>query len=102
MGIEERFCFRLHKSGGNSVLAVCDAGLLGKSVMHGEIEFHVSPSFYGEERKGDEDILAEVREAGIVNVVGKDIVGLLVENGLVEEECILWMGDVPHVQIVTI
>jgi hypothetical protein len=96
------FFFRLHGAGGKSILAVCDTGLQGKTIKHNGIDFEVSSSFYGESRTSAEDILGKVREAGIVNVVGKGIVDLLVKNNLVDEECILWLGDTPHVQIVRI
>jgi hypothetical protein len=94
------FCFRLHNTGGKSIMAVCDVALLGKKIKFKNIDFDVSSSFYGDSRAGSDEILAKVREADIVNVVGKDIVELLVKNMLVDEKCVLRMGEVPHVQIV--
>ena len=86
------FCFKIHKASGKSILAVCDAGVIGRTIKFGKVDFHVSCAFYGSEKTGDEDIVARVRDA--------DIVRLLLKNGLVREESVLWMGDTPHVQIV--
>jgi len=97
-----RFCFRLHVCSGKRLLAVADSDLLGKTVKFGEVDFYVSKSFYGEDEAGPEKILEEIKGAGIVNVVGRRIVRLLVEKKMVSEDCILWMGKTPHVQILRI
>ncbi len=101
MGSEdEGFSCRMHFADGKLLLAVCDACLLGKKIKHKDIDFKVSDSFYGGGRPDVNELLEDIRRADIVNVVGKGIVELLVKKGLVDEECILWMGDTPHVQIV--
>ena len=41
--------YKIHTSCGNSVLAVCDKELLGKTLKRGAIEFTVSEKFYGKE-----------------------------------------------------
>jgi len=96
----EEFTCKMHNASGKSILAVCDVELLGKTIKYRGIDFAVSSSFYGNHRAGGQEILEKAREADMVNVVGKRIVELLAKNKLVDEEQILWMGDVPHVQIV--
>ena len=98
----EEFFFKLHSAKGQSILAICDADLQGKNLRHDGIDFLVSAPFYGESRVSAQDILAKVKEAEIINVVGKRIVDLLLKNSLVDEQCVLMLGDVPHVQIVRI
>jgi hypothetical protein len=103
MSIEKKiFCYRMHSTGGKTILAVCDAGLAGKTIKSKYLDFHVSEYFYGTEQACASEIIQKVKEAGIVNVVGKDIVQLLVGRKLVDEGCILWMGETPHVQIVQV
>jgi len=98
----KEFCFRLRKVGGRSLLAACDSEIVGKKIRYREICFHVSGSFYGNEKTGEKEMLEKVRQSDIVNVVGKRIVKLLVDNKLVNEDCVLWMGTTPHVQIVRV
>jgi len=98
----EEFSCKMHNASGKSILAVCDVELLGKTIKYRDIDFAVSSSFYGNRRAGGQEILEKARKAVIVNVVGKRIVELLVKNKLVDGGSVLWMGDVPHVQIVRI
>lgn len=99
---EAKFCCKAHIADGKNILAVCDAGILGKTIKFGDVDFNVSDSFYGGGHLGGKRILEKVRKADMVNAVGKEIVDLLVKNGMVDEQCILWMGEVPHVQIIRI
>jgi hypothetical protein len=101
-GNEARFCSKTHIAEGKAILAVCDTGLLGRTIKFRYVDFNVSDSFYGGGRSDGKKILQKVRKADMVNVVGKGIVDLLVRNGMVDRECVLWMGDVPHVQIIRI
>ena len=97
-----KFISKTHKAQGKTILAICDNGLLGKTFRFGKADFNVSESFYGGEKSGGEEILEKVGKADTVNVVGKEIVNLLIREGMVDEKCVLWMGDVPHVQIIRI
>lgn len=102
MDNEKAFFYKLHDAGGKSILAVCDKSLSGKTIKHDGIDFDVSESFYGKSPISAGEVIGKVKEAGIVNVVGKEIVELLKKNELVHDDCILWMGEVPQVQIVRI
>jgi len=98
--MEDRFCFRVHKAGGKCILAFCDSALSGKTLKLGSLDFPVSDTFYGKECCGAAEILVMLREADIVNAVGERSVELLVGNGFASRECVLMIGDVPHVQAI--
>lgn len=97
-----KFISKTHKAQGKTLLAICDNGILGKTFRFGKVDFNVSESFYGGEKSDGEEILEKVGKADMVNVVGKGIVDLLIRQGMVDEKCVLWMGEVPHVQIIRI
>ena len=82
------------------LVAVCDAEILGKTLKGGKAPFIVSERFY----KGVLCDLAEALEAmgkaTIVNMVGKKIVKAAIEKSLVQESAIIYLGDIPHAQIV--
>ncbi len=95
---EGLFCFRVHKAQGKCILAFCDSKLSGRTLKFRDIDFPVSDSFYGSECCGAAEILSMLRGADIVNAVGDRAVALLVEHGFASKECVLMLGDVPHVQ----
>jgi len=99
-GRRSTFSCRTHVADGKSILAVCDEGLLGKTVKFREVDFEISESFYGGDISDGRQVIEKVRRADMVNVVGREIVDLLVNEQEVDEGCVLWMGDVPHVQII--
>ncbi|MCW3990326.1 MAG: DUF424 family protein [Candidatus Bathyarchaeota archaeon] len=88
------------RQGRDTLVAVCDADILGKTLEGGRVPFTVSERFY----KGTLCDLAEALEAmgraSIVNMVGKRIVEAAIECNLVQEAGIIYLGDVPHAQIV--
>jgi hypothetical protein len=96
---KNNFCFRMHNAQGKYVLAACDPELIGKTLRYGEVDFPVDSSFYGEEEAGEEDILEMCERAHTANFVGKRIVSMLVERDVVDKDSVLWIEDVPHVQI---
>jgi hypothetical protein len=88
------------RQGRDVLIAVCDADILGKTLEGGRVPFKVSEQFY----KGTLCDLAEAIEAmgkaSIVNMVGKRIVEAAIECKLIQEAGIIYIGDVPHAQIV--
>ncbi|MBC8224787.1 DUF424 family protein [Candidatus Bathyarchaeota archaeon] len=88
------------RQGRDTLVAVCDAEILGKTLEGGRVPFTVSERFY----KGTLCDLAEALEAmgkaSIVNMVGKRIVAAAIEGNLVQEAGVIYIGDVPHAQMV--
>jgi len=93
------FNFREHKTANGIVLAVCDSELIDRTLKFGDVDFEVSSSFYGTEKAESGQILNLVERCHVANFVGRDIVSILKENGLIREESVLMIGDVPHVQL---
>ena len=88
------------RQGRDTLVAVCDADILGKTFEGGKVPFTVNERFY----KGTLCDLAEAIEAmgkaSIVNMVGKRIVEAAIECSLIQEAGVIYIGDVPHAQIV--
>jgi hypothetical protein len=97
--MKEEFCFREHRTGTATILAVCDAELVNSTLKFRDVDFEVSESFYGSEGAGRGQVLEMLERCHIANIVGKKAVELLVNEGRVDRECVLMIGDVPHVQI---
>jgi hypothetical protein len=88
------------RQGRDTILAVCDADILGKTLEGGRVPFMVSERFYKGALCDLAEALEAIRKASIVNMVGKRIVEAAIECNLVQEAGIIYLGDVPHAQIV--
>lgn len=96
------FYVKEHKSGAESVLAVCDNEVLGKTLEEGELCFTVSEGFYGGTLTKADDVVSRMREAANINLVGDRVVDLAIEHKLVSESNVLKIGGISHAMIVVI
>lgn len=91
---------RIHKKGGDILVAACDGELLGNVLREGELKLEVSPSFYEGEDASEELLLNRLNNSTMANLVGERTVGLAVKHKFIDEDCILYIGGVPHAQLV--
>lgn len=82
------------------VIAVCDSGLLGKKFEEGDLVLDVNEDFY-EGKKVSEDELKEIikemiEEDATFNIVGENSIKIAIECGLIDEDCILRIQNIPH------
>jgi hypothetical protein len=88
--------------GSCTLLATCDAELLGKTLKEGNITFHVHEKFYKGPRVTLEEAVELIKESTIVNMIGRKIVKKAIEHGFVHPEAVLMIEGIPHAQIVKI
>ena len=91
---------RRHMTGGELLVAACDAELVGKRFEEGELCLELRASFYEGERVDRRHFLEVLALATIANLAGEEAVGAAVEAGLVDPECVIRIGGVPHAQLV--
>ena len=91
---------RTVKHGRDTLVAVCDAELLGQTLQGGRVPFKVSEEFYKGIPGSVEEALEAMRRATICNLVGKKIVGAAIGKKLVHGRAVIYFGDIPHAQIV--
>lgn len=84
----------------DTLVAVCDAELLGCTLEGGRVPFEVSERFYGGSLSSLEEALEAMRKATICNIVGKKIVEAAIGKDMVQKTAIIYFGDIPHAQIV--
>ena len=84
----------------DTLVAVCDAELLGCTLEGGRVPFEVSEQFYGGSLSSLEEALEAMSKATICNIVGKRIVEAAIGVELVRETAVIYIGDIPHAQIV--
>ena len=84
----------------DTLVAVCDAELLGCTLEGGLTPFEVSERFYGGSLSSLEEALEAMSKATICNIVGKKIVEAAIGKEMVQKTAVIYIGDVPHAQIV--
>jgi hypothetical protein len=91
---------RTSKHGRDTLVAVCDAELLGQTILGGRVPFKVSEEFYKGIPAGVDEAVEAMRRATICNMVGKKVVEAAIEKRLIHSRAVIYFGDIPHAQIV--
>ncbi len=91
---------RSSRHGRDTLVAVCDAELLGKTLEGGRVPFRVSEAFYEGILSDVGEAIEAMKQASICNLVGRRIVEAAIAERLVHERAVIYLGDVPHAQIV--
>jgi hypothetical protein len=86
--------------GKDIVVAVCDEEILGKILEGGRVPFKVSEGFYKGTLGDIEEAIKAIKQGTICNLVGKNIVKAAIDCEIVHERAIIYLGDIPHAQIV--
>lgn len=81
------------------LLAVCDSDILGKKFETDKLQLDLTSSFYQGEETSKEDLKELLKTAYIVNAVGEKTLAFLKAEGLVDDEKVLRIQDVPHIQV---
>lgn len=93
------FSVKRHSSQGQVLVAACDTDILGKTFEEGDLQINVGEGFYGGDKVGPDALTELMESASIVNLVGDKVVALAIEQGLVDPDCVMNIGGVPHAQI---
>lgn len=92
------FRLKIHESYRNTV-ALCDADLLGKKFEEGVKQLHVRESFYDGGSFSEEEVIAQLKDQSLddatFNIFGENSVRVAIKAGLIEEENIGSVQDVP-------
>ncbi len=89
---------RVRETPEHYVVSACDKGLLGKTLVQGDLHFKVSEEFYGRDLVDLKTCLEYMRRATIVNMVGTVTVNAAIEAGLVHRQAVIYIDGHPHAQ----
>ena len=92
---------RVYRTPKEVLVAACDSGLLGRKLRDGELRLDVS-SFYDGFEADRAELVSYLRLATIANLVGEEVVRIAVEEGFIDESCVLRVDGIPHAQMVLI
>ena len=78
---------------------ICDEELVGKTMTEGKLSVHLSRDFYAGETVSMGEAIRLIRTCNIVNLAGKRVVSLALENRIGAREAIREIGGVPFLMI---
>ncbi len=83
------------------VIAVCDKNLIGKTLKQGKLQVHISDRFYKGDLRSDEEVIALLKDAANVNLIGKHAVDLAAKAGIIDKKNVIKIRGIPHAQATT-
>ena len=97
--MNEILMMKVHREGPTSIMALSDIGLLGSSLIEGDLTFKVTNSFYEGDIVTEELVLRTIHTVNSINAIGERSVGLLIEAGYASKDLVRTFQDIPHIQV---
>ena len=89
------FAARLINHNDTSMLNICDAELLGRTVNRGSFTFKISEKYYSENVIEKEEAKDLLRRSNNINMVGKKIISLSVNIGIGTQKGVKEFDGIP-------
>jgi len=86
-----KFFINIIERQGERLVAVCDKEVLNVPFQSHGITIRATAKFYGTELVTADEVLEEIRHCTSANVIGKNIISLLIEHRWIHEDAILWL-----------
>ena len=83
----------------NTMLNMCDAELIGKEVVDGELKIHISENYYGKQIIDEDEAVSLLKSASIMNLVGKETISLAISQGIGSESGVKIISEIPFLII---
>ena len=78
-----------------SMLNICDADLLGRTLNKGNLTLKISEKYYGEKVVEKEEAESLLKESHNINMVGKEIISLSTDIGVGSQEGVKEIDGIP-------
>ena len=89
------FSARLINHKDTSMLNICDADLLGRTLNRGNLTLKISEKYYGERFVEKEEAESLLKESSSINMVGKEIISLSTDIGVGSQEGVKEIDGIP-------
>lgn len=92
---------KIHQNPEGRVVAVCDKELIGKILEDDKVHMDLDKyrEFYAGEKVGQKEVETALGEFNSANLVGEKAVNIALSVGIVSKEDIMYIKDVPYIQI---
>ncbi len=85
-----------------TIVAVCDSELLGRTLCQGELQLSVNEDFFKGLLANEHEVREALESATIANLVGRRAVDCGIESGIIDGDCVITIEGVPHAQMVVL
>ena len=83
----------------NMMVNMCDAELMGKDVVDGELKIHINETYYGKQLVDTDEAISLLKSASVMNLVGKETISLATDLGVGSESGIKIISNIPFLII---
>jgi len=83
----------------NIMINMCDAELMGKNIVDGELTININENYYGKQLVDKSEAISLLKSASIMNLVGNETVSLATDLGIGSESGIKIISNVPFLII---
>lgn len=92
---------KIHESGGQRVVAVCDEELIGKALSDGKIylDLDAHRGFYVGAKADAAGVRKALGSFTSANLVGKNAVKVALDIGLAAADDVMYINRIPYIQI---
>ena len=90
-----QFSARVTDYQSNMMLNICDADLLGKNIVEGELNMNISESYYGEKLIEKDEARTLLKQSSIINMVGENTISLSIQLGIGSKNGIKKISNIP-------
>ena len=94
-----QFSVRISDYQKNTMVNMCDAELIGKDIVDGELKIHINESYYGKQLVDKDEAISFLKSASIMNLVGKETISLAIDLGIGSESGVKIISGVPFLLI---
>ena len=75
-------------SGCDTIVAACDADLIGQTLTCPQCDIVVDESFYGTEPATEEEIIKALKSAANANIIGEKVCAIALKAGIIDKETV--------------
>ncbi len=76
------FAVRIVNYQGNRMLNICDSGLVGRTLVEGELTMNITRNYFAERVVEGEEAEQLLRNSSIINMVGEETIDLSIKIGI--------------------
>jgi uncharacterized protein len=83
----------------SSVVNVCDAELIGRTLIEGKLKMHISKDYFGGELVEEEEALKIIKNSAMISLAGERAVNIALSNKLGSPQAVREIEGVPFLMI---
>ena len=83
----------------NIMINMCDAELMGKNIVDGELKININENYYGKQLVEKSEAISLLKSASIMNLVGNETISLATELGIGSESGVKIISNIPFLII---